>query len=382
LFHEGIDGIVAVDAYNGRELWRFDLRGVLRAYDGDELMGAAGTGSNVCLYGDSLYVRDGARCLRLDAATGRQLAEFSTPRGPDGWAENWGYLAAVDGVLFGSVANSQHVVTYRFRDTTGDMTQLLTESQSLFAMDARTGRLLWQYPARHSIRHNAIAVSNGRVFLIDRPLALFDREKRPERREHPTGLLLALDAKTGQTVWQRDDDIYGTLLAASDQHGVLLMSYQPTRFRLDSELGQRLAAFRAADGERLWDREAQYASRPLINGDKVYAQGGAWNLLTGESVPFNFQRSYGCGILAASKNLMVFRSATLGYFDYQRSEFENYGGIRPGCWVNAIPAGGVVLMPDASSGCRCSYLNQAWIALMAARPSSPNATQLPHPQHP
>jgi hypothetical protein len=45
---------------------------------------------------------------------------------------------------------------------------------------------------------------------------------------------------------------------------------------------------------------------------------------------------------------------------------ENYGGIRPGCWINAIPAGGLVLVPDASSGCRCSYLNQAWIALSPA----------------
>jgi hypothetical protein len=42
---------------------------------------------------------------------------------------------------------------------------------------------------------------------------------------------------------------------------------------------------------------------------------------------------------------------------------ENYGGIRPGCWINAIPAGGLVLMPDATDRCRCSYLNKASIAL-------------------
>ena len=102
----------------------------------------------------------------------------------------------------------------------------------------------------------------------------------------------------------------------------------------------------------------------MINDRTIYAQGGAWDLLTGKPRPFNFQRSYGCGILAGSRNMMLFRSATLGYFDLEKNKsIDNYGGMRPGCWVNALPVGGVVLVPDASAGCRCSYLNRAWMAL-------------------
>ncbi|HYT93633.1 MAG TPA: hypothetical protein VEL76_33250, partial [Gemmataceae bacterium] len=94
------------------------------------------------------------------------------------------------------------------------------------------------------------------------------------------------------------------------------------------------------------------------------AQGGAWDLLTGEVRSFALKRSYGCGQLAGCARLMVFRSATLGYYDLERQKGTiDYGGIRPGCWINAIPAGGLVLVPDATSGCQCSYLNQAWIAL-------------------
>jgi hypothetical protein len=48
---------------------------------------------------------------------------------------------------------------------------------------------------------------------------------------------------------------------------------------------------------------------------------------------------------------------------FESRQTENYGGIRPGCWVNAIPAGGLLLMADAASWCTCSYLNQATIAL-------------------
>ncbi len=67
---------------------------------------------------------------------------------------------------------------------------------------------------------------------------------------------------------------------------------------------------------------------------------------------------------------MLFRSATLGYYDLEQQKGTiSYGGIRPGCWINAIPAGGVVLVPDASALCKCSYLNQAWIALAPQDPA-------------
>ena len=80
-----------------------------------------------------------------------------------------------------------------------------------------------------------------------------------------------------------------------------------------------------------------------------------------------FAVSYGCGILAGGNNLMLFRSATMGYFDLaDTKKTYNYGGLRLGCWVNAIPAGGIVLVPDASAGCKCSYLNQASLALETA----------------
>jgi hypothetical protein len=54
----------------------------------------------------------------------------------------------------------------------------------------------------------------------------------------------------------------------------------------------------------------------------------------------------------------------LGYIDLSgEGGTENYGGIRPGCWINAVPAGGILLVPDASSRCMCSYLIKSSIAL-------------------
>jgi hypothetical protein len=35
---------------------------------------------------------------------------------------------------------------------------------------------------------------------------------------------------------------------------------------------------------------------------------------------------------------------------------------RPGCFINIIPAGGVISLPEASAGCTCSYPLQASFA--------------------
>jgi hypothetical protein len=176
--------------------------------------------------------------------------------------------------------------------------------------------------------------------------------------------LLALDAKTGQQIWKAGEDVFGTMLAYSQPHDLLLMCYQATRFKLPSEAGGRMAVYRASSGQRLREQQAKYETRPLLNGGTIIAYPSAVDLLTGESKPLEFVKSYGCGQLSGSKHLLLFRSATLGYYDFTRQAgTENYGGVRPGCWVNALPVGGLVLLPDASSGCKCSYQNRTWIAL-------------------
>jgi len=376
LFVEGLDAIRAVDAYNGRLLWEFPLPGILVPYDQEHLVGTAATGSNLCLDERVLYVRAGAQCLRLDPATGKQLDAFEAPG-------RWGYIAVKDGTLFGSVVNEEHIVHWAYRQS--DMSQVFTESSLFFAMDARTGKIKWTFTPKHAIRHNNVAIGDGHVYLIDRPLAFEDvletlkakrRGEAPEAYAEDAGpaTLHALDIETGEKAWSTTEDVYGTLLAVSLEHDILLMSQQHTRFKLPSEKGGRMAAFRASDGTRLWDAKSDpqgHAARPLIIGKVIYNEPGAWDLLTGERLDFHIERSYGCGIMSGCENMMLYRSATLGYVDLvNKSGTINYGGIRPGCWINTIPAGGLVLMPDATSRCTCSYLIRAWVALQPSNTSS------------
>ncbi len=370
---EGVDGICAVDAYNGHTLWTYPIPGILADWDGvHHDVGVGDTGSNFCLSDDAAFVRIGERCLKIELATGRKINEFKTPVSTSAQDCNWGYIAYADGLLFGSVLNNEHTVSPRYEGI-----RLRNESVLFFALDADTGRLKWQYKPQHSVRNNTIAIAGGRVYLIDRPIALADRITDPKPNgkhrpllkagEHPGGILIAMNARTGSVIWRNDNDIFGTQVAVSDKHNALLMYYQAVKhnfFKLPSEIGGRMAAFDVKTGIRLWDKKVEPKTRPLINEDVIYAEGGAWELKTGEPVPWNFKRSYGCGQIAGSTNMLVFRSATLGYLDLKRNAgTENFGGIRPNCWFNAIVAGGLVLVPDGSSKCACSYQMRSWVAL-------------------
>lgn len=249
---------------------------------------------------------------------------------------------------------------------------MLTQSTELFALDADSAETNWAYKAEESIRHNAIAIGKNKVFLIDMTLIDSDRLKRLEQQSPMKSKLVCLNAKTGTPDWEESTNIDGTMLVLSTEHDVLLMGsqYSQRKFQLASETGNRLTGFQASNGKRLWDmsQPKQYLSRPLINGRKVYAQPSAWDLLTGEAkqgYSMKGRQPGGCGNISGSKHLLLYRSGPLGYVDLSQHAkgSQSYGPMRPGCWINAIPAGGLVLMPDATDRCKCSYLMKVSVAL-------------------
>ena len=75
--------------------------------------------------------------------------------------------------------------------------------------------------------------------------------------------------------------------------------------------------------------------------------------------------------MSGSTHLLLYRSGTLGYTDLRNNTAtQSYGPVRPGCWINAIVAGGLVLMPDATDRCTCSYTMKASIALAPYTPGN------------
>jgi outer membrane protein assembly factor BamB len=391
LLRLGIDSLVCRDAYNGAIHYKIELPGVLAAYMEGTQVGAAHIGNTYCVSDDVLYIRMNDECRAYDVFTGTPIRSFRAPAMTGGKRGRWGYVACRDGVLVGGLMNEAYVIkanhgqgTAKVQKPMGDH---LTESNFLFAFDARNGKQLWVFAPEKSIRNNTVALGDGVVYLIDREVAAMDRFLRTEIRklsaagrlpEHETGKLLALDTRTGEPVWQSDRDVFGTLLAADPDQDVLVMSYYHVGFQRPSESRNKLRVYRASTGKMLWEQK-RLGSRPAIGPGTLYTFPIAYDLKSGKTRvvsqalpdanvgdPWKIEgKGQGCGTVAASKHLLMIRSATLGYYDlnYDRKWLENYGGMRAGCFINYLPAMGLVLVPEDTVACRCSYQNQATIAL-------------------
>ena len=87
--------------------------------------------------------------------------------------------------------------------------------------------------------------------------------------------------------------------------------------------------------------------------------------VTGEEVEWEFLRpGHTCAVTSASADVLFYRSSCTAFYDMAGDKgLAIFGGIRPGCWINAIPASGLMLMPEASSGCTCSYPLRGSLAL-------------------
>ena len=391
LLRLGVNSLVCRDAYNGTVLYEIELPGVLAAYMEGTQVGGAHIGNTYCVADDVLYIRMEDECRAYDVFTGKQTGSFRAPAMPDGRRGRWGYVACRDGVLVGGLMNESYVIKANHGhggpQMQKPMDDHLTESKFLFAFDARTGEQLWTFLPEKSIRNNSLAIGDGIVYLIDREVALMDRFLRTEIRrlattgklpQHKTGQLLAFDARSGQPVWQSDDDVFGTLLAVDSAQDVLVMSYYHVGFSRPSEAESRLRVYRASTGEVMW-QTSWHGMRPIIGPGVLYSFPVAYDLKTGKmkrvekalpdaAVGETWKitgKGQGCGTVAASKHLLLIRSATLGYYDlnYDRKWLENYGGFRAGCFINYLPVMGIVLVPDDTLACRCSYQNQATVAL-------------------
>jgi len=137
-----------------------------------------------------------------------------------------------------------------------------------------------------------------------------------------------------------------------------------------------MVAISGQDGSIKWNKATGHRTRPLIMGNTIYADPWAFDLQTGEQIdrinpvtgqssPWEFERpGHGCGVATGCPNTLLFRSYWLGYYDLANdSGTRHFSGLRPGCWINSIPANGLVIQPEASSGCNCEYSLQCTLLL-------------------
>jgi hypothetical protein len=132
-------------------------------------------------------------------------------------------------------------------------------------------------------------------------------------------------------------------------------------------------------GDKVWAKDANYRHRPVVIDNEIIAEPWSYDLytgkqktrthpITGEESAWMFARpGHHCGAISATPNMMFFRSKFTAFYDRDSdSGTEHFAGHRLGCWINTIPANGLVMIPEASAGCVCLFLHRQHRRLRAA----------------
>jgi outer membrane protein assembly factor BamB len=393
MFVQGTDRLFAYDAYNGLFLWDHENPDAVRTGVFQNRMPG-----NLAVGGDSLFHMIKGKIIEHDVATGRVKATHGLPESVDAKTHDWGYVAVRDGLLFGTATVRE--VIERAKRRRGNPGTAATDT--IFAVDIRTGEHLWDYPGQ-SIAHETIALGPGRVFFIDstitseqRAAILLEnkdalkllkgeeRERAEERMKNKIDVrrAVALDARNGKVLWTKPVDVTdcsevaigGGKLTVMQSDGVIILSganangHYWKQFVAGDFKRRRLVALSAEDGYKMWAKDANYRHRPIIIGNRLIAEPWAFDLhtgeqemrihpLTGNSVPWSIMRpGHHCGMLTGSDNMLMFRSGFTGFYDLEADAgTRHFAGHRLGCWINAIPTNGLVVIPEASAGCVCMF---------------------------
>ena len=407
MFIQGTDSVMAYDAYNGNFLWEYDNPGAIRTgvFNNRET-------HNLAASQDALYVAVEDTCRALDGATGKIVAEYSTPESKDGIPRAWAYVAYDQNQLFGTSTIRQELAAKLRRRGL----KVSSQTDAIFSFDTHTNQKLWTYRGSN-ILHTTIAIGPRHVYFIDSSITpeerqeLYRRDKKElrnltgeaakkaeeEMKRYDLRLAVAIDRKTGKKVWEKPVNVTDTTNVSAgggsltvmyaDGHLVLCGANANGHYWRQFLAGEfekrKLLVLDAATGEEKWSKNANYMNRPAVIGDDIYAEPWAFRLATGETKKrphpitgadsdWRFSRpGHHCGVITATPNMMFFRSGFIGYYDlYNDSGTKHFAGQRLGCWVNAIPGNGLVMIPEASAGCVCQFSIASTVVLEPKSKSS------------
>ncbi len=372
LFSYGDNRVIASDAYNGTVLWELPVPGSRR-------LGMMNDCGIMCVTEDTFYIAADDACWLVDTESGVRQQRFKVPDTDRSKASHWGYIAVDGQQLFGSAQiPGASFAQYGFGNNTvgqieGDF-KLKALSHGLFARDRKTGRLLWHY-RKGAILNSAIVVGPDCLYCIETRNARVMANAKGRISAHQffekETFLVALDRKTGATAWEHPIVFpyqhQAFLLVAQNQ--VLVVGSSNVKDKVTYDL----YAFNAKHGGKNWHAHTptpippggvhgEQWQHPAVIGSSLYLTPRTsrtlftYDLHTGAQSASPRGKWGGCGTISASASHIFYRNANPEMHNLTSQQpIKITSTTRPGCWINILPAGGMVLIPEGSSGCTCAY---------------------------
>ena len=361
LFHQGMNRLVALDAHNGSVLWSIEAPDLRRVNIPRDC-------GNWCADDDRLYVAVNDLAWIFDSESGQRVQTVKVIKNELSTNDyEWGYIGRIGDNLIGSATRAE--TSYKsfwsgkmwYDGKGGDVGTQQVCSDFIFGYSLKGSK------AKPSWRYENGVILNPTISCADRHLYFIETrnpkiKKQENRRVSDKSLwldqfLVCIDTDNGKVIWEKPIDT---------EDGLITFYLQATKDRLiltASNSKFHIYTFKANNGEPIWSKSSNWADdhhsghmqHPVVTNDKIYLQPNGYDLSTGEILTTKMGKREGCHTYVGAGDALLYRGKArqISMWSKETESTTSWPRLRPSCWLNTIPASGMILIPEGGGGCSC-----------------------------
>ena len=359
LFHQGMNRMVAVDAFNGAILWSLEIPKLRR-------VNIPRDSGNWCADQDRVYVAAGDRLWLIDARTGEMLHAIEPPEKYQAGFD-WGYIAATDQHLVGTVVSGGGIYEEfwdktRWYDKINDSSASKVCGRNLMVYDKKYGDLKWQREM-DAVLHSTITINGNHLYFVevdDPSLKKQAAGRLADSKIWANASVVCVDLETGEEKWKSSapatNAVEVVAFGLDDQSQFVLETSSAGKFHL--------ASFDAKTGAPRWtqspkwseDHHGGHMQHAVLMDGKIFLQPSILDAATGEITKTNtLGKRRGCATPIGAGGSIIYRGGTgpVTLWSLDSEKTSEFARLRPSCWLSTIPAHGMLYSPEAGGGCSC-----------------------------
>lgn len=359
LFHQGMNRMIALDAFNGAVLWSLEIPDLRR-------VNIPRDSANWCADDSHVFAAVKDRLWVIDAASGEMQRTMLLPEKYEQDFE-WGYVAVTEKRIVGTVMKKGSGYSgfwdkAAWYDGKGDAATAKVCGDAIVGYDKEYGSIQWQHDA-DAIVHSTITINGNHLYFVE--------VDDPSLKDSPSGKLnnsqiwnsasvTCLDLETGEPIWK-------SKVPAQEHEAIVSFGFADDGQFVLQTSGKNQFHFISLDadsGERRWDRSVKWPEdhhgahvqhAVLMNG-KIYVQPHIIDAENGSVLKSGtLGKRRGCATPIGAGNSIIYRggSGPLTLWSLENGTTSEFTRLRPSCWLSTIPAQGMLFSPEGGGGCSC-----------------------------
>jgi len=361
LFHQGMNRLVALDAHNGSVLWSIEAPDLRRVNIPRDC-------GNWCADDEQLYVAVNDMAWIFNAESGQRIQTVKTIKDKSSQHDyEWGYIGKIGDSLIGSGTRKDS--SYKsfwsgkmwYDGKGGDVGTQQVCSDFIFSYSLKETQAVqsWRYQNGVILNPTISCADQYLYFVETRNPEIKNQESR--RISHKSlwldQFLVCIDTDSGKVIWEKPLDT---------EDGLVTFYLQATKDRLiltASNSKFHIYTFKTSNGEPIWSKSSNWADdhhsghmqHPVVTKDKLYLQPNGYDLVTGEILTTKMGKREGCHTYVGAGDSLLYRGKArqVSMWSKETESVTSWPRLRPSCWLNTIPASGMILIPEGGGGCSC-----------------------------